>query len=116
MDGYQLGDTALNQVRPHRFELGAVREKLTHFHRWIGFRIGSLYDQLSILQCGDRLPLHDTTLFEPFRSVLSDDVLFFRDKLLDGGEESSHRRTPQPGAAERLEQRVPLAVGSPLND
>jgi hypothetical protein len=81
VDGYQFGDATLTQVRPNGLELGAVWQGLTHLHGWVGRRIRPFGDQFAILQSGDHLPLHDSTLLQALGSVIANDVLILRDEL-----------------------------------
>jgi hypothetical protein len=92
MDRYEFGNPALRQERPHRLELCTIRKVLAHLDCRIGFGPGFLGDQFTILQGRRRLPFHDTTLFEPLGSMLSDDVLFLGDKPPNRVKKSFHRR------------------------
>src|SRR5260370_3597768 len=80
MNRYQLGDTALPQVRPHRFELRAVGKALAHFYGRVGFCPGSLGGQFTVRQRRDHLPVHDTTFLKSFGSVFSDNIFFLGDQ------------------------------------
>jgi hypothetical protein len=86
VDGDQLGDTALSQVRPDRFELCAVWQIFANFNGRIRLGCGLFRDQFSIRKCHDRLPLHNTTFFQPLGSVFPDDVLFLGDESLNCNE------------------------------
>jgi len=107
MDRYQFGDAALAQMRPHGLELGAVRQGLAHLNGRVGSCVRPLGDQLAVLSSGYYLPLHNTAFFQPFGSVLPNDVFFLPDEMPDRVEELPHQYPPHAPARPGHRDRVP---------
>jgi hypothetical protein len=57
MDGYQLCDVTLAQVRPYGLEFRAIRQELTDFNGRIGCRAWPFSDQLAVLQPHDQFKI-----------------------------------------------------------
>ncbi|MDZ4781518.1 MAG: hypothetical protein SGJ19_14810 [Planctomycetia bacterium] len=94
VNGYQFRKVAPLHVCPYSLELGPVRQYFANFHRWIGLRILILTQACAVFEPYDGLPFHYTAKFQPFGSMLTDNIAFLANKASQMLEKAGHRRFP----------------------
>jgi len=91
MHGDKLRNARLMQNGPNTIELRSIGQGLLHFNGRIWQGVWPFREQFTVFQkAHDRLPLHYTSLFQPFRCMESNDIFFLRDELPNQVEQSAH--------------------------
>ncbi len=65
VDRYQLGPATSRQPRPNRFDLGTIRERLSHHNRRVRLATRPLPQQFRVLKTGKKLPRGYKTFLTP---------------------------------------------------